>query len=265
MTCRGRIRWLLAAVLVLGSPLAPLATTVASAEEPVRVAVASNFVAAMRDVATAFTAATGNDVTLSAASTGKLFAQISNGAPFDVFFAADTARPQQLASSGHAVSGSRFTYALGELVLWSADRDLHDHDCRAALVEDARGKVAIANPRTAPYGSAAEQALIAMGVLESLRPRLVVGENVAQTLQFAASGNARFAFISAAQLRGDLVAATGCRWAVPADLHKPVEQQVVLLNRADRDAAARALLTFVQSDAGRVIIAGHGYTLPDRE
>ena len=262
MTCRGRIRWLLAAVLAFGAHSAPI---VVSAEEPVRVAVASNFVAAMRELVDAFSEKTGSKVTVSAASTGKLFAQISNGAPFDVFFAADVARPSQLEASGHAVMGSRFTYALGELVLWSADSELRGRHCREALLGEMRGRVAIANPRTAPYGLAAEQALASIGALESLRGRLVVGENVGQTLQFAASGNARFAFVSAAQLRGALADVAGCRWHVPAELHRPIEQQAVLLTPAGEDTVARALLAFVQSEAGRQIIRNNGYTLPDRE
>ncbi len=262
MICRGRIRWLPAAILVLG---APLVTTTVNAEEPVRVAVASNFLAAIRDLAAVYNQQTGSEITLSSASTGKLFAQIRNGAPFDVFFAADADRPQALEASGHAAEGSRFTYALGELVLWSADRALRERDCRAALGADDKGKLAIANPRTAPYGLAAQEALESLGLLESLRGRLVIGENVGQTLQFAASGNARFAFVSAAQLRGELVEATGCRWAVPVELHEPVEQQAVLLTRRNRALAAEAFLDFVQSDAGRTIIASHGYTLPGRE
>ncbi|MEM9208775.1 MAG: molybdate ABC transporter substrate-binding protein [Pseudomonadota bacterium] len=261
MTCRGRIRWLLAAVLALGVPFAPI---VVSAEEPVRVAVASNFVAALRDVVHAFNQVNSSPISLSAASTGKLFAQIKNGAPFDVFFAADSARPAALEAQGYAVAGSRFTYAGGALTLWSADRELDGQACEAALVEDQRGKIAIANPRTAPYGSAAEQVLRQLGVLESAQKRIVVGENVQQALQFAASGNARFALVSTAQLRGELLTTTGCRWPVPADLHDPVAQQAVLLKRGTRNSSAAALLAFVRSDAGRAIIAGHGYLLADQ-
>ena len=259
MTCRGQIRWLLAAALLLGTPLA---TTAANAEEPVRIAVASNFAVAMRELVYAFSEETGGDITVSSASTGKLFAQIRNGAPFDAFFAADVSRPQALEVSGHAAAGSRFTYALGELVLWSADRALSDQDCRTALLDDDKGKLAIANPRTAPYGVAARQALDSLGLLDSLQGRLVVGENVAQTLQFAASGNARFALVSAAQLQGELVEATGCHWTVPSELYEPVEQQAVLLNRRKGAPAAQAFFDFVRSDAGRTIIARQGYTLP---
>ncbi len=262
MTCRGQIRWLLAAALVLG---APLATNAANAEEPVRIAVASNFTVAMRELVYAFGEQTGGDITVSSASTGKLFAQIRNGAPFDVFFAADASRPEALEAAGHAVAGSRFTYALGELVLWSADPELKEQDCRTALLDDDTGKLAIANPRTAPYGVAAQQALRSLALLDSRRGRIVVGENVGQTLQFAASGNARFALVSAAQLQGDLVDATGCSWTVPSELYEPVLQQAVLLKRRNDVPKARAFFDFVRSDAGRAIIARQGYTLPASE
>ena len=260
MTRRGQIRWLLAAFLVFAPTLAPIAV---SADEPVRVAVASNFAGTMRDVVDAFEAATGHTVTLSPASTGKLFAQIRNGAPFDVFLAADVARPEALEASGHAIADTRFTYAVGRLVLWSADRNLVDRHCRDALVQESSGRLAIANPRTAPYGRAAEQVLIALDESGALRDRLVVGENVGQTLQFAATGNARFAFVSAAQLHGPLADVPGCRWDVPGDLHSPVEQQVVLLRNAAESSSARALLAFLKSEQGRRLIETRGYTVPD--
>ena len=258
MTRRGQIRWLLAAFLVFGPSLAPITV---SADEPVRVAVASNFAGAMRDVVDAFEAATGTAVTLSPASTGKLFAQIRNGAPFDVFLAADAARPKALETSGHAIAHTRFTYAIGRLVLWSADRDLVERNCRDALLQDSRGRLAIANPRTAPYGLAAEQVLASLDTSGALQDRLVVGENVGQTLQFAATGNARFAFVSAAQLDGRLADVPGCRWEVPGDLHSPVEQQAVLLSRAADNSSARALLAFMKSEEGRRLIEKRGYTL----
>ena len=260
MTRRGQIRWLLAAFLVFAPSLAPIAV---SADEPVRVAVASNFAGTMRDVVDAFEIATGDTVTLSPASTGKLFAQIRNGAPFDVFLAADTVRPEALEASGHAIAGTRFTYAVGRLVLWSADRDLVDRHCRDALMQDSRGRLAIANPRTAPYGLAAEEVLAALDESGALQDRLVVGENVGQTLQFAATGNARFAFVSAAQLYGRLADVPGCRWEVPGELHGPVEQQAVLLNKAADNPSARALLEFMQSEQGRRLIEKRGYTVPN--
>jgi molybdate transport system substrate-binding protein len=234
----------------------------AYAGEPVRVAAASNFATTIETLVPAFETATGHRLSVSTASTGKLYAQIRNGAPFDVLLAADALRPRLLEDAGLAVQGSRMTYAIGRLVLWSREAGFAGDQCRSLLDEDAEGRIAIANPRTAPYGAAARQALIAMGRWEDLRPRLVFGENVAQTLQFAASGNARAGFVAAAQLQSGNLPATTCVWELPQALYDPVEQQAVLLERASANPAAREFLAWLQGDRARSLVRDGGYRLP---
>ena len=221
---------------------------------PVRAAVATNFVAAFEDLARSFEEQTGHRVVSSAGSTGKLYAQIVNGGPFDVFFAADSERARRLEESGRAVDGSRFAYALGRLVLWSREPGVVDARGEV-LAADSRSRLAIANPELAPYGRAARAVLEARGLWDLLGPRIVRGENVGQTFQFVSSGNARLGFVAKAQL---LAAAGegGSRWEVPSSLHPPIRQEAVLLR--DR-AAAKRFLAFVRSPEGRRIIARHGY------
>ena len=236
--------------------LLPVAAT---GEDDVTVAVASNFAATARDVVAQFSRETGHGVRITTASTGKLYAQIVNGAPFDILLAADAERPQRLEDAGAAVPDTRFTYALGGLVLWSRQVD----DCREALRRDDRGRIAIANPETAPYGAAARSFLERSGLWESLSSRLVIGENIAQTLQFAASGNAQLGFIARSQLRAPSLPQASCSWPVPAAMHSDIDQQAILLHRGADSAAAKSFLTFLRSDAGRAIILRHGYRLPE--
>lgn len=233
-----------------------LATTPAGADV-VTVAVASNFRAAAEDIAKRFESDSGHRVLLSAASTGTLYAQISNGAPFDLLLAADAERPALLAKSGLGVAESRFTYAIGGLVLWS--RDLRD--CEAGLHARQAGFIAVANPDTAPYGRAARDYLLAVGLWNSLTPRLVVAENIAQVLHFAASGNASLGFIASAQLQDERLAPGSCAWEVPTTLHAPIEQQAILLRRAADKPAALALLRYLQSDEIKTLILDRGYRL----
>ena len=223
------------------------------------VASASNFSAAARDIAEQFTLNTGHAVRIITASTGKLYAQITNGAPFDVLLAADAERPALLEKSGAAVSGTRFTYALGELILWSRQLD----DCRGALDKLENLRLAIANPDTAPYGAAAKAFLLKAGLWESVRPRLVIGENISQTLHFVASGNAALGFIARSQLQTPSLPRAACSWPVPGYWHAPIEQQAILLQQGLDNEAASQFLQFLRSDAGRVIIVRHGYRLPE--
>ena len=209
----------------------------------------------MQEVAPEFEAATGARLRVATASTGKLYAQIVNGAPFDVLLAADRERPQLLEESGAAVRGSRFTYAEGQLVLWSRQVD----DCRGTLDGMESGKLAIANPATAPYGLAAQQFLEREGLWIALGPRLVKGESVIQALQFAATGNATLGFVAESLLLSDAVPEPRCTWEVPATNHEPIEQQAVLLRRAANNADAAAFLAFLQSPEAREIISRHGY------
>jgi molybdate transport system substrate-binding protein len=226
----------------------------------VTVAVASNFSRTAEDLAAAFSKATGHAVSFSAGSSGKLYAQVENGAPFDVFLSADAERPQQLEQKGFAVAGSRFTYALGRLVLWSNDPALKD--CQAALKAGRFRHLSIANPKTAPYGVAALAVLARLGVpAESLGGRLVQGENIAQTLQFVATGSAQLGFVALSQLRGASAPAGTCRWEVPAEFHAPIVQQAVQLKRAEGNAAAAEFLRFLRTDAAHELIRRDGYDL----
>ncbi len=231
--------------------------SVSAAAGEIHVAVASNFSGAMRAISARFEAQTGHRVILSSGSTGKHYAQIRNGAPFDAFFAADEQRPKLLEQAGLGVAGSRFTYARGRLVLWSP---------RAGYVDPAgdvlRGEfrhLAVANPRLAPYGRAARETLLALGLWEAVAPRLVRGESVAQTLQFVASGNAELGFVAYAQIRQPRGAVSGSYWDIPQSLYTPIIQQAVLLSD---DAEARALLAYIKSRPARRIIAAYGYAAP---
>jgi molybdate transport system substrate-binding protein len=221
--------------------------------------VASNFASTARDISEQFSRKSGTRVRITTASTGKLYAQIVNGAPFDILLAADTERPLRLETSGAGVRGTRFTYALGALVLWSRQVD----DCRAELQRADGGRIAIANPETAPYGAAARSFLRQSGLWDSLGDRLVVGENISQTLQFAASGNAALGFIARAQLQTPSLPPASCSWPVPETMHARIEQQAILLQRGADGIAAKSFLRFLRGEAGRAIIRRHGYGLPE--
>lgn len=244
-------RWL--AALLLGA----LAVNPARAET-LRVAVASNFRPAMLQLAERFEQDSGQQLTLIFGSTGKHYAQIVNGAPFDAFLAADAERPRRLEQEGHALPGSRFVYALGRLVLWSPDTALVD-DSGAILRSDRFRHLAIANPDLAPYGAAAREVLRALGVWEALQGRLVRGENIAQAYQFVASGNAELGFVARAQRVAAGADATGSSWTPPAALYGPIEQQAVLLTDSP---ATRAFAAFLQSAEARALIRAAGYDLP---
>lgn len=231
----------------------------ASGEDYVTVAVASNFASTARDISAQFSQESGFRVRITTASTGKLYAQIVNGAPFDILLAADAARPLRLETGGAGVRGTRFTYALGALVLWSRQAD----DCREALQRADGGRIAIANPETAPYGAAAKSFLQQSGLWDSIGDRLVVGENISQTLQFAASGNAELGFIARAQLRTPSLPPASCSWPVPETMHAAIEQQAILLQRGAGTQGAEAFLRFLRGEAGRAIILRHGYGLPE--
>jgi len=227
----------------------------------VDVAVAANFIAAARAVAAGFERAGGDRVRLSFGSTGNLYAQIRNGAPFAVFLSADARRPRLLEAAGLAVPGTRFTYALGRLVLWSADPGLIRGS--GAVLRSGRFRhLAIADPRTAPYGSAARAVLERLGLWRRMRPRLVIGENIAQAFQFVASGNAELGFVALSELPSAHGPHPGSRWRVPQRLYPPIRQQAVLLRRAADDPAARAFLAYLRGPAARRAIRAHGYGLP---
>ncbi len=229
--------------------------------EPLRIAVASNFLRPAKALAAGFEESSGRVVTVSTGSTGKLYAQIINGAPYSVFLAANVSEPKRLEADGRAVAGSRFTYATGRLVLWSRNRALLTAGDGADLIRRQDfTRLAIANPRTAPYGAAAVQAMQALGLdPKGLGRHLVRGENVSQTYQFIASGNVDAGFVSLSQMGDPRRSVEGSYWLVPADLHDPIEQQAVLLARAAADAHAKAFLHYLRSPEARALIAGYGY------
>lgn len=246
-----RVLYCIAFLLVTYSP--------ASYAGDVTVAVASNFRAAAEEVTAAFTEQTGHHVRISSASTSKLYAQIRNGAPFDVFLAADSKHPRLLEEAGFTQPDSRQTYAIGGLVLWSRDEALTGKDCRSMLEDPGKLRVAIANPRTAPYGIAAKEFLIAANLWERVEPRLVYGENIGQAMQFVATGNAQLGIVAASQVGDpDLPKAT-CAWEIPAALHEPIEQQLVLLN--DKKAAT-VFAGFLRRETARSILHDFGYGVP---
>ncbi len=218
-----------------------------------RIAVAANFSHAAKAVSGAFERESGHRVHFSFGSTGQLYAQISQGAPYDAFLAADQARPMRAEHDGLAVPGSRFTYAIGRLVLFGGNKG-PVHGETLQTTEPTR--LAIANPATAPYGAAAMETLAALGVVARFEPRLVRGTNVAQAYQFIATGNADLGFVALAQVFDQ--PATDY-WLVPANLHSPIAQDAVLLTHGEANAAARAFMAFLKGDNARAIIAGMGY------
>ena len=229
--------------------------------DEVSLGVAANFTNTTRELVEQFEADTGHTVSASFGSTGKLYAQIRQGAPFDVFMAADEWRPERLEAIGLAEPGSRFTYALGRLALWSPDPAAFT-DPRAFLTTPGQRRLAMANPATAPYGLAAQQVLKNLGLWEQVGPGMARGESIAQTFQFAATRNARGAFIAVAQLAEQ--ESQGSVWLVPADMHKPIAQQAVLLDRGRDNPAAKAWMTFLKAPEARTIIRRHGYDLVER-
>jgi molybdate transport system substrate-binding protein len=231
----------------------------AQADE-VQVAVAANFTAPMQQIAVQFEKDTGHKAVLAFGATGKLYAQIVNGAPFDVLLAADDETPARLETEGLGMSGSRFTYAIGKLVLWSADPALID--TRGEVLKPGKFKhLAIANPKTAPYGAAAIEALGKLGLLSALQSRFVQGENISQTQQFIVTGNAELGFIALSQVIKDGRIASGSAWVLPANLYEPIRQDAVLLARGKDKPAAGALLAYLKSDKARAMIKSFGYEL----
>ena len=221
----------------------------------VTVAVAANVTATAKRIAAAFAAGSEHVAVLSFGSTGKLYAQIAHGAPYDVFLAADQARPQKAIDEGLAVAASRYTYASGKLVLYSTDAALVDDEGNV-LHSTRFARLAIANPDTAPYGSAAIEVLQALGVHDKVADRLVRGDNIAQTLQFVATKNAQLGFVALAQI---IETRGGSRWIVPEGLYTPVRQDAVLLTRGASNPAAGAFMEFLKSETARDIIRAFGY------
>jgi molybdate transport system substrate-binding protein len=224
----------------------------------IHVAVASNFSIPMQEIVTRFEAHSGHRVIPVFGSTGKHYTQIRNGAPFVLFFAADVEHPRLLEQEGIAIPGSRFTYAVGKLVLWSPDRNLLGPGGKLPGRDSFR-YLAIANPQLAPYGKAAQEVLQARGVWQQLQGQMVRGENIAQTYQFVSSGNAQLGFVALSQIRSPGQPVAGSWWEVDAKLYSPIEQQAVLL---EEDEIARSFLSFLQNDAVKQLVRGYGYDVP---
>ena len=229
-------------------------STGASQAGNVRAAVAANFTGAAKAIGAAFTAATGHTVVFSFGATGQLYAQITQGAPYDVFLAADAVRPARAEAEGLARAGTRFTYATGAIVLYSADPTRVTG--ATTLRRGGFARLAIANPTTAPYGLAAVETMKALGVYDAVSGRIVQGGSIVQAFQFVASGNAELGFVARSQLVG---VDGGSRWDVPADLHPVIAQDAVLLEAGVNNAAAPAFLAFLRGEAAREIITAHGY------
>lgn len=227
----------------------------AAAAGEARVAVATNFLATAETVVAAFEASSPHRITLASGSTGQLYAQIVHGAPYDAFLAADDTRPRRLEDDGRAVPGSRATYAIGRLALWSADPRRVPADGARLLREGDVRRLAVAHPELAPYGAAAEETLVALGVRERLADRIVRGESVGQAHALVATGNADVGLLA----RSQVLEAGGSAWVVPSDLHRPIRQDAVLLRRGADNDAARAFLRFLLADAGREIVRSAGY------
>lgn len=240
------LRLLALAALLLRAPAVEAADTA--------LAIAANFSDAAREIARQFEATRGHRATLSFGSTGQLFTQIGQGAPFDVFLAADQERPRLAVEQGLALAETRFTYAVGRLVLYSKDAKLVQGE--PTLRGGSFQKLAIANPVTAPYGAAAVEAMRKLGVYDRLAAKLVQGNDIAQTFQFVETQNAELGFVALAQV---IARSEGSRWLVPDDLHAPIRQDAVLLNRGASSAAARAFLDFLRGPEARAIVEKYGY------
>jgi len=231
----------------------------ASAAE-VQVAVAANFTVPMQVIAAAFEKDTGHKAQLAFGSSGKFYAQIKNGAPFQVLLSADDETPARLEREGMAVAATRFTYAIGKLALWSAREGMVD-DRGDVLRKGGYAHLAIANPKVAPYGAAAIEVLKHLSLLEAVQPRLVQGENIAQTYQFAASGNAELGFVALSQITKDGKLIKGSAWFVPGNLHAPIRQDAVILTNGKGNAAASALMTYLKSDKAKAVIRAYDYDI----
>ncbi len=218
------------------------------------IAVAANFTAPAVEIGELFSELTGHEAVFSFGSTGQLYAQITQGAPIEVFLAADQARPAKAIEDGLAVPGSRFTYATGKIVLFSEDDSLVTGEATLRAGEFA--KVAIANPKTAPYGAAAVETMRALGVYEALKGKIVRGNNIAQAFQFVETGNAEIGFVALSQIAAQ---ESGSRWIVPEDLYSEIAQDAVLLKRGKDNEAARAFITFLKGPDARAVKEKYGY------
>ena len=224
----------------------------------VQVAVAANFAGPMEKLAGQFQKETGHKAIVASGATGKFYAQIRNGAPFEVLLSADDETPARLEAEGQVVAKSRFTYAVGRLVLWSAKANYVDANGAVLKTGDFK-HLAIANPKTAPYGAAAVAVIDKLDLSARLQPRLVQGENIAQAFQFASTGNAELGFVAQAQVWRDGKFTAGSGWIVPATMHAPIRQDAALLTKGAKNPAAQALLDYLRTDKAKALIRAYGY------
>lgn len=226
----------------------------------VNVAVAANFTAPMKQIVAEFEKETGHRAVLSYGASGKFYAQIKNGAPFQLFLSADDEKPVLLEKDGLTVPGTRFTYAIGALVLWSPKSGFVDAKGEV-LKKGNFNKLAIASPKLAPYGAAAIEVLTKQGLLATLTPKFVQGENISQTFQFVSTGNADLGFVALSQIMKDGKISSGSAWIVSGTLHSPIRQDAVLLASGKDNAAAKALLAYLKKDQTKKIIRSYGYDI----
>ena len=238
-------------LLALGIP------AIAEADE-VQVAVAANFLAPLQEIAKSFEKETGHQTLITSGATGQLFTQIQHGAPFEVMISADAKTPKKLVKNELALADSQFTYARGKLVLWSVDPALVD--AGGAVLKTGKFKhLAIANPKTAPYGTAAMEALDKLGLSASLKSKLVEGENISQAKQFVDTGNAEVGFVALSQIYKNGKITKGSAWVVPLDLYAPIYQDAVLLKKGEDNPAATALLNYLKGNKAKAIMTTYGY------
>ena len=228
--------------------------------DEVQVAVAANFAAPVKLIAAGFEKDTGHKVQLAFGATGKFYTQIRNGAPFEVLLAADEETPAKLEQEAAAIAGSRFTYAIGRLVLWSVKPGYVD-DKGEILKKGEFKHLSIANPKLAPYGAAAVEVLTVLKLLDAVQPKFVQAENVAQAYQFVATGNAELGFVALSQVFKDGRIGEGSAWIVPARLHQPIRQDAVILDKGHGKPAAEAWLKFLKSDKAKAVIRSFGYEI----
>ncbi len=226
----------------------------------VQVAVAANFTAPVQAIAADFEKDTGNKVVASYGATGQFYAQIKNGAPFEVFLAADDTTPAKLEKEGLTVPGSRFTYATGALALWSA-KDGYVDDKGDVLKKNQFTHLAIANPKAAPYGLAATQALDKLGLAQAVAPKIVEGQNISQAQQFIATGNAELGFVALSQIYKNGKITSGSAWIVPASLHEPIKQDAVILENGKDNPVAKQFVDYLKGPKAAAVIKSFGYQL----
>lgn len=228
--------------------------------DEVQVAVAANFTAPIQAIAKGFEADTGHKLVAAYGATGQFYTQIKNGAPFEVFLAADDTTPAKLESEGDTVKGSRFTYAVGTLALWSA-KDGYVDGKGEVLKANQYQHLSIANPKAAPYGLAATQVLDKLNLTEATKAKIVEGQNITQAYQFVSTGNAELGFVALSQIYKDGKVTSGSAWIVPANLHDPIKQDAVILNKGKDSAAAKALVQYLKGPKAAAIIKSYGYEL----